>query len=170
MKNKDEIVTVTDDSVIVDLEPEMVEGPPAGMQKMYLSGPMTGIENFNHALFLRVAAEFRYAGFEVCSPAEFFDGDTTRERKEYMREAVKYLLEADTVVMLPGWENSEGARLEIAIAKELDLILVEYVETPEQAEQSHKYIASLTPVDEDGNPVQGLGSFITKEETASDNT
>lgn len=170
MTNKDEIVKVTEDSVIVDVDPEVVEGPPPGMQKMYLSGPMTNIKDFNHPLFLRVATEFRLAGFEVCSPAEFFDGDTTRERKEYMREAFKYLLEADTIVLLPGWQDSEGARIEVAVAKELELIIVEYIETPEQAEQSHKYIASLTPVDEDGNPIQNLGSFTPVEETAPDNT
>lgn len=122
-------------SEVVQVEPEIVDGPPKGMQKMYLSGPMTGIENYNHEFFNRVAAEFRMAGFEVCTPSEFFDGDRTRERHEYMREAVKYLLEADTVVLLPGWEKSQGARLEAAIAQELDLIIVEYVERDEAGSQ-----------------------------------
>jgi hypothetical protein len=169
------------------VQPEIIDGPPTGMQKMYLSGPMTGIENYNHEFFNRVAAEFRMAGFEVCSPSEFFDGDRTRERKEYMREAVKYLLEADTVILLPGWDKSQGARLEAAIAQELDLIIVEYVERDDvdletlqplslQEEVENKkhtltgtnvrdYPAGLTPVEEpkpDGN----YGSFspITKSE------
>ena len=109
------------------LDKDVVEGPPPGMKKMYLSGPMTGIENFNHNLFNNVAEEFRMSDFEVCNPAEFFDGDTTRERKDYMRESIKWLLEADTVVLLPGWMESEGAKLEARIATELDLIIVEYV-------------------------------------------
>jgi hypothetical protein len=165
--SKDEIVKVTDESVVVDLDPEVVEGPPPGMQKMYLSGPMTGVPEWNHPLFHRVAAEFRLGGFEVCSPAEFFDGDTTLERKVYMREAVKYLLDADTVVLLPGWENSEGARLEAKIATQLDLIIVEYVDSEESANEFHKYVASLTPVDEDGNPIEvegNLGSLTPVEE------
>lgn len=128
-----------------------------GMNKLYLSGPMTGIEKYNHDLFNRVAAEFRMAGFEVCSPSEFFDGDRTKERHEYMREAFKYLLEADTVVILPGWETSKGARLEIMIAQELNLNLVEYVENDEQ--QTH--IASFTPVEEEE---ANLGSFSAVEE------
>jgi hypothetical protein len=97
------------------------------MKKMYLSGPMTGIEDFNHKLFNDVAKEFRMSNFEVCSPAEFFDGDTTRERKDYMRESIKWLLEADTIVLLPGWMMSEGAKLEARIATELNLIILEYI-------------------------------------------
>jgi hypothetical protein len=133
-----------------------------GMNKLYLSGPMTGVENFNHELFNKVAAEFRMVGFEVCSPSEFFDGDTSREREEYMREAFKYLLEADTVVILPGWEQSKGARIEITVAQELGLNLVEYVEPDE----NQPIGGILTPVEEDGN----FGSFVPVEETASDNT
>jgi hypothetical protein len=132
-----------------------------GMNKLYLSGPMTGVENFNHELFNRVAAEFRMVGFEVCSPSEFFDGDTTREREDYMREAFKYLLEADTVVILPGWEQSKGARIEITVAQELGLNLVEYVEPDE----NQPIGGILTPVEEDGN----FGSFAPVEETAPDN-
>jgi hypothetical protein len=136
-----------------------------GMNKLYLSGPMSNVENFNHALFNKVAAEFRHVGFEVCSPSEFFDGDTTRDRSEYMREAFKYLLEADTVVILPGWEDSKGARIEIMVAQELGLNLVEYVE-PEDGEEQKIYPGTLTPVDEDGN----FGSLTPVEETAPQET
>lgn len=133
-----------------------------GMNKLYLSGPMTNVENYNHDLFNKVAAEFRMVGFDVCSPSEFFDGDKTREREEYMREAFKYLLEADTVVILPGWEESKGARIEIMVAQELGLNIVEYVEPDE----NQPIGGILTPVEEDGN----FGSFTPVEETASDNT
>jgi len=133
--------------------PVEIEGPPEGMKRMYLSGPMTGIENYNHEMFDRVAAEFRMAGFEVCSPAEFFDGDVTRERKEYMRESVKWILEADTVVLLPGWQDSEGAKLEAKIATELDVTIVEYVEDDAHRDQldlrdQEIYQASFAQIEE----------------------
>jgi len=118
---------------------------------------MTGLPNYNHELFNRVAQEFRQVGFSVCSPAEFFDGDTTKERKEYMREAVKYMLEADTIVLLPGWQESKGARLEAAIATELDLTIVEYVEEDDRASTG-----VLTVVD--GDSSGSLGSFTPVEE------
>lgn len=143
---------------------DVVEAVEHQMRNMYISGPMTGIERFNHDLFNKVTKEFRDVGFAVCTPSEFFDGDRTKERKEYMREAVKYMLEADTVVLLPGWEGSKGARLEAAIATELELSIMEYVENDEQAaalppiggtltslERPHEI--SLTPVE------SSLGSF-----------
>lgn len=150
---------------------EVIEAVEHGMKNMYISGPMTGIERYNHDLFNRVTQEFRAVGFAVCTPSEFFDGDRTKERKEYMREAIKYMLEADTIVLLPGWEGSKGARLEAAIATELELSIMEYVENDEQAaalppvggtitslERPHEI--SLTPVDD------SLGSFtpVVQEE------
>jgi hypothetical protein len=171
-----EIISEEIDGVTVVRNEDVIASQEHGMSKLYLSGPMDGIENYNHELFNKVAKEFRDANFAVCTPSEFFDGDVTRERKEYMREAVKYLLEADTIVLLPGWEDSKGARLEAAIATELDLIIVEYVENDEQAaklppvggtftslEREHQVV--LTPIDENGDEVPApLSSFTPVEE------
>jgi hypothetical protein len=155
----DEIIDaeVVTEGIEVSRNEEVIEAVEHGMDKMYLSGPMTGLPNYNHELFNRVAQEFRQVGFSVCSPAEFFDGDITKERKEYMREAVKYMLEADTIVLLPGWQESKGARLEAAIATELDLTIVEYVEEDDRASTG-----VLTLVDEDSSG--NLGSFTPVEE------
>ena len=174
---------VNEENVIeVARNEEVVEAVEHGMKKMYLSGPMTGIEKYNHDLFHRVAHEFRTVGFMVCSPAEFFDGDRTKERKEYMREAVKYMLEADTIVLLPGWQESKGARLEAAIATELDLNIMEYVErdqvdtgeepiTHEEVlgaitSTNERYPAVLTPLtpEEEGKPDANYGVFTPVEE------
>lgn len=166
---------VLDEGITVNAgQGEVVEAIEHGMSKLYLSGPMDSVEDFNHPLFHRVAQEFRNANFAVCNPAEFFDGDKTRERKEYMREAFKYVLEADTIVLLPGWENSKGARLEAAMATELDLTIMEYVENDDQApfeagslSRPEEYQASFTPVvlDEDGNEITpNLGTFTPVEE------
>ena len=143
---------------------EVVEAVEHGMQNMYLSGPMTGIERYNHDLFNRVAEEFRTVGFMVCSPAEFFDGDRTKERKEYMREAVKYLLQADTIVLLPGWEESKGARLEAAIATELDLTIVEYVEQDDVVQEGSEAATGILTVIDDEDSSGSLGSFTPLEE------
>lgn len=166
----------------VPVNEDVIESQTNAMNKMYLSGPMTGIENYNHELFHRVAHEFRTVNFMVCSPAEFFDGDRTKERKEYMREAIKYLLEADTIVLLPGWENSKGAKLEAAIATELDLNIMEYVERDdvENADavdptsygtaenigtftslEGERYPVDLTPLtpEEAGEPDKDYGNF-----------
>lgn len=165
---------VLDEGITVNASGDVVEEISHGINKMYISGPMTGIEEFNHPLFHKVTQEFRAVNFMVCNPAEFFEGDTKRERKEYMREAIKYMLEADTIVLLPGWEESKGARLEVGIANELDLNIMEYVENDDQApfeigtlSRPDEYQASFTPVviDEDGNEIApDLGTFTPVEE------
>jgi hypothetical protein len=67
------------------------------------------------------------------------------------------MLEADTIVLLPGWQESKGARLEAAIATELELTIVEYVE-----EEDRTPTGVLTLVDEDSSG--NLGSFTPVEE------
>jgi hypothetical protein len=57
----------------------------------------------------------------VFNPAESFDGDTDRDRTEYMRADIEALLRCCRVRVLPGWESSKGALLEIAIANAIGL-------------------------------------------------
>lgn len=91
------------------------------MTKLYLSGPMTGLPEFNYPAFRQAAKTLREKDFDVFDPSEMFGGDPTRERFEYMREDIKALLECDLVVLLPGWENSEGAKLEVEVAKQCNI-------------------------------------------------
>jgi hypothetical protein len=88
---------------------------------VYLSGPMTGLPNFNHEAFNKAAEYFRSQNKEVFNPAEVFGGDTTHLRSEYMRLEIQALLYSTELVMLPGWENSKGALLELQIAEELEM-------------------------------------------------
>ena len=177
----------------VNVEEETIEAAfEHGMEKLFLAGPVTGIEYNNYPLFSRVATEFRNVNFQVCSPAEFFDGKGDRERKEYMLESIKWLLEADTIVLLPGWEKSPGAYLLASIAKELELICVEYAENdsdvPFIEDQDTSFIqddaltasnlgglktfqeftGAFTPVevDQDGNQIVTIpGEFTPVEES-----
>jgi hypothetical protein len=106
--------------------------------RIYLSGPMTGIENFNFDAFHEAAKNLRTLCNEVINPAEHFGGDTSRKRSEYMRKDIATLLDnIDAVAVLPGWERSKGARLEVAIARELDMKVL--------------HADTLEPVDESGS-------------------
>lgn len=88
---------------------------------VYIAGPMRGLPNFNYDLFHQVTEQFRESGITVFNPAETFDGDQSREFSEYMRADVKMLLKSSMVFFLPGWQDSEGARLEYLLAKAFGL-------------------------------------------------
>lgn len=84
--------------------------------KTYLSGAMTGIENLNFPAFHEAADRLRAQGHEVISPAESFDGDITLARETYLRWDIEQVLAVEAVAVLPGWQHSKGARLEVAVA------------------------------------------------------
>lgn len=96
--------------------------------RIYISGPMTGIDEYNYPAFNLLAGLLRADGHDVCNPAEFFGGDASRTRAEYIRESIVQLLDCEMVVTLPGWEFSEGACLEIQLAKELEYPIVHHGE------------------------------------------
>jgi hypothetical protein len=91
------------------------------MKKVYLAGPMTGIEDYNYPAFHQAAAELRAQGFEVLNPAEHFGGDQSLPYETYMRGAIQAVLEADMIYTLPGWQQSRGARMEMLLAQRLGI-------------------------------------------------
>jgi Asp-tRNA(Asn)/Glu-tRNA(Gln) amidotransferase A subunit family amidase len=89
--------------------------------KIYISGPMTGLPNHNEEAFTDAAAALRKKGHIVFNPAENDDGSRDKSWAFYMRLDVRSVSLADYMVILPGWENSKGAQLEIAIAERLEI-------------------------------------------------
>src|ERR1700679_3648057 len=106
------------------------------IMRVYIAGPMTGIPQFNFPLFNKVAADLREQGHSCFNPAardierhaniDFTSGDVEQVKSQgfSLREALaddtNYIcLEADAIVMLPGWEFSLGARAEHALATAL---------------------------------------------------
>ena len=90
-------------------------------KRLYLAGPMSGVREYNFPLFNSVAQQLRAQGHEVFNPAENKDGDTRQPRSFYMWLDIPALLESDAVVVLPGWEKSRGASLEVWLAIDLGL-------------------------------------------------
>lgn len=88
-------------------------------ETVYVSGPMRGKPGFNYPQFRAIAANQRAAGKTVNCPAENFGGDSTRKLSEYMAKDLRMVLESDAIILMPGWRNSEGARLEASMAKAL---------------------------------------------------
>lgn len=105
------------------------------MKVLYLAGPyraptLRGIIN-NIRKAEKVAIALWQAGFAVICPhlnTQLFDGicDDNIFIKGYL-EIVK---RCDMVVLLPGWEKSEGARKEIALAKQLEIPILKLEDIP----------------------------------------
>ncbi len=91
------------------------------IRKMYISGPMTGLEDWNYPAFHAMAAAAESAGWLPINPADNFGGKPDLPKHVYMLMDIQNLLHAQAILMLVGWEQSVGARLERKIAQALDL-------------------------------------------------
>jgi len=83
---------------------------------------MTGMPNYNRPAFPEAAKHLRAAGFTVHNPGE--EVHTDRSWAAYMRISLDALFRADALVILPGWQHSTGARLEVAVAHALDIPVI----------------------------------------------
>ena len=99
--------------------------------KIYISGPMTGYLDYNFKSFFNAEETILKLGYTALNPA-WQDGYTFEEAKrnakikghswgQYMREDLKMLMMADSILLLDGWEESKGAKLEAVVAKALDM-------------------------------------------------
>lgn len=90
------------------------------MNRIYISGPMSGLPEQNFPAFHAAAAQLRAAGHQVINPAEINE-DTTLSWEQCLRADIKALCDCDVIAMLPGWENSKGAHLEVHVAHRLGI-------------------------------------------------
>lgn len=107
------------------------------MTTIYIAGPMSGIKDWNFPAFFKAEAELEALGYKVINPAHN-DGATVQDALEsagpvdrpnnlwsyYMRRDLPHVMEADMLCLLPGWQNSKGASLEVHVAKALGLPLM----------------------------------------------
>jgi hypothetical protein len=92
------------------------------MKRIYLSGAMTGLPEFNFPAFHAEAAHLRSLGYEVVNPAE-----TNSDHPSWeicLRRDIAELMECDTLALLDGWEASKGASLEVFVAQQVGIRIV----------------------------------------------
>lgn len=93
----------------------------------YISGKITDTsrekELANMEVFYQTERELIARGFDVFNPARLeVEG---KSWEWYLARDLKWIYEnRPTLYMLPGWEDSRGARLEYEFAKLLDLSIV----------------------------------------------
>lgn len=107
------------------------------MTKLYIAGPMRGKPEFNFPAFFAAERDLENAGYETVNPARRdvdggFDykgmtgNENISEQGFSLRDALAWDLdqiakECDGVALLDGWQNSKGARAEVATARALGL-------------------------------------------------
>lgn len=86
------------------------------VQRIYLSGPITGIADY-HQRFEKAKVELVAAGYKnIANPAELDGVINEGKYEEYMSLCISLLDMCDVVVMLPGWKESFGANREYGYA------------------------------------------------------
>lgn len=95
--------------------------------RIYVCGPVSGHEARNVVAFERARAMLERNGEEAVIPHDVVPPgmDDSTERGEIMRRCLTALLGCDAVYALRGWQASEGARQEVAVAGMAGIPVVE---------------------------------------------
>lgn len=80
---------------------------------VYIAGPMRGLPDLGRAIFNQAEERLKARGYLVLNPARLPVG---MPQERYMPICLAMLEAADTVCTLPGWQHSQGARLELDYA------------------------------------------------------
>ena len=102
------------------------------IKKIFISGPMTGIEKYNFPKFDKTEKLLsRYYGYKVVNPAKIarkYKVKDVLEHREVFDKMVNEELDAlrkcTAIYLLKGWEKSDGVKRELAMALALNLEII----------------------------------------------
>ena len=93
------------------------------MSRIYISGPITGVENFRE-IFLKKQLELEKLGNEVVNPSLLYlIMPSSSTWQEYMDICIPLLKLCDKITMLKGYENSRGSCEELECALQNGIML-----------------------------------------------
>lgn len=107
-----------------------IQYPPPTNRTYYVSGPISGDIEGNTKKFTQAVRDLRARGYRVVSPVEVCEVLTVPDPSDwawYMRRDIEAMLQDEVtgIIMLPGWEHSRGAQLELLVAKGLNYYIAE---------------------------------------------
>ena len=109
----------------IDLQPKE--------HRIFISGPMTGYIGHNYYIFEKVEECLRTAGYECVNPAAIgkkYNPEKVDKDKSLYCAMEKEIQEAErtcnVLLLLPGWEDSIGVRLELRTAIELKMKIIQW--------------------------------------------
>jgi hypothetical protein len=98
---------------------------------IYLSGPMTGIPEFNAPAIRDAALRLRMDGYDILSPVEMDEAYGLNLKTAKITPKLRHnLLSRDieaistrctAIALMPGWKQSAGCMIELAVAERLGL-------------------------------------------------
>ena len=94
--------------------------------RIYLSGKITGLDKEVYSRqFERAETFYKTSGFDVVNPVkigeEVLKINPNAKWADFMQEDLKALRTCTHIVLLEGWEESKGAKMEKAEAEKLGL-------------------------------------------------
>ena len=88
---------------------------------IYISGPITGLPEYNYPAFHAAAAELRAQGWPVVNPAENAPPCENPTWADWMHISLQQVRAASLLALLPGWHQSRGAQAEVSLANDLGI-------------------------------------------------
>ena len=98
--------------------------------RIYLSGKITGREKEDYTRqFARTESFYKTGGFDVVNPVTIGEvilkNNPKAKWEDFMAEDLKALRTCTHIVLLEGWEESKGAKMEKAEAEKLGLEIMQ---------------------------------------------
>lgn len=110
--------------------------------KVYIAGPMTNIQDFNYPAFFDAEVQLTNLGHEAINPARLDSNEDVPQAlaasiasialndelghswEYYIRRDIPIMMKANALCLLPGWQGSRGASLEVQLATALKIPLL----------------------------------------------
>lgn len=95
-------------------------------QLAYICGKITGEPNLNRAKFAAAEKFLRSIGYRTINPHTFCsDIDPKAHWSTFMKRCVSEIPKVDVIVVLDDWYKSKGAQIEVELAGNLQMPVIE---------------------------------------------